>query len=81
MKSQSLFLISITISKVLRLQLLLLQVLIEIEIKNKIINIFEDQLNCKIELDEKIDISVLGGFRIIIDGKYMMQLFQTSYKN
>lgn len=42
---------------------------VEIDIKNKIINIFENQLNCKIELVEKIDISVLGGFRIIIDGK------------
>mgnify|MGYP000870719811 CR=1 FL=1 len=39
------------------------------EIKNKIIAIFEKELNCKIELIEKIDNSIIGGFKIIVDNK------------
>lgn len=42
---------------------------VEKDIKDKIISIFEKQFNCKIELIERIDNTVLGGFKIIIDDK------------
>ncbi|MCK9163865.1 MAG: ATP synthase F1 subunit delta [Bacteroidales bacterium] len=41
----------------------------ENEMKDRIIKIFENEFDCKIELVEKIDHSVLGGFRILIDDK------------
>ena len=41
----------------------------ENEMKEKIIKIFEKQFNCTIELVEKIDRSVLGGFKILIEDK------------
>ncbi|MBP6429430.1 MAG: ATP synthase F1 subunit delta [Bacteroidales bacterium] len=41
----------------------------EKEIRDKIIKILEKQFDCKIELVEKIDHSVLGGFKILIDDK------------
>lgn len=42
---------------------------IELEMKNKIISIFEKKFDCKIELIEKIDSSIIGGFKIIIEDK------------
>ena len=39
------------------------------EMKDRIISIFEKQFSCKIELVEKIDSSIIGGFKIMIEDK------------
>lgn len=42
---------------------------VEQEMKDRIIDIFEREFTCKIELVEKIDSSIIGGFKIMIEDK------------
>ena len=42
---------------------------IENNAKDRIIHLLEKEFSCKIELIEKIDTSVIGGFKIVIDDK------------
>jgi F-type H+-transporting ATPase subunit delta len=42
---------------------------IENSAKDRIIHLLEKEFSCKIELIEKIDTSVIGGFKIVIDDK------------
>lgn len=42
---------------------------IDTDAKDRIIHLLEKEFSCKIELDERIDTKVIGGFKIVIDDK------------